>query len=678
MRLLRMPIGLATLTLLGFCPIRLAAQEANVEIIATLLAAEDSRQFNVPVLRSALSNPDSTVRSAAAMSIGRLKDPRGLPLLQRLLLDPDSLVQANAIFAIGILGDSDGVAHLLDRSRDPTPLSGPAALELITAVARLGGDRAAGFIRGVLEGTALPSRDDAIYLARRAALEAWRLGPRAPIDGLLGLVGDAKEDTRYAAIYSLGRLKARAAASRMLDALSDRTAPQVRAAATRTLTSAYADSAGLKPGSVVDVLLRTTTDPDAGVRVQGLRSLATFHSERAIPKVLPLLEDQVDNVQVQAAEALGDLPGQGALAELARVAGGTKGTFARRRAALLSLAKLDSATYAAAAPRYEASSDWRERAAAAEGWARYAGASRTRFLTDRDPRVVAAAFQAWAGQVEGPDPDLLDMSRKLLSSSDAGVRVVAADVLSRGADATDIPGLVSSIKRARPDSFPDAELSALGALMEIRKMSAEAARAVDHQALPAIPAPQDYLIRRWAEANWPVASDAWGSAYPVRTGRSLEDYRDIARKYVVGQLPSRYPKVRMDVERLGVVELELFGPEAPLTVANFLGLVDRRFFDGIRFHRVIPNFVVQAGDPRGDGFGGPGGAIRDEINRRRYDPYVLGMALSGPDTGASQWFITLAQQPHLDGGYTVFGEVTDGVPVLLRITQGDQIRTIRR
>lgn len=678
MRFLPTRASLVAAAILGLSALRLGAQESNVEVIATLLAAEDARQFNQAVLRSASNHPDSTVRSAAAMSIGRLRDPRGLPLLARLLRDPDSLVQANTVFAVGILGDTGGVALLLDRARDPTPLSGPAALELITAVARLGGERSAGFLRGVLEGTALPSREDEIYLARRAALEAWRLGPRAPIDALLGLVGDTKEDTRYAAIYSLGRLKARAAASRMLDALSDRTAPQVRAAAARTLTRAYADSAGLKAESVVDVLLRTTNDPDPGVRVQGLRSLATFHAERVIPKVLPLLEDPVNNVQVQAAEALGELPGQGALSELTRIAGGTRGTFARRRTALLSLAKLDSAAFAAAAPRYEGSNDWRERAAPAEGWARYAGAPRTRFLTDRDPRVIAAAFQAWAAQVEGPDPALLEMSRKLLASNDAAVRATAADVLSRGADATDIPILVSAIKSARPDSFPDAQLSALGALMEIRKASPEAARAVDHEALPAIPAPEDYLIRRWAETNWPAASDAWGSAYPVGTGRSLEDYRDIARKYVVGQLPTRYPRVRMDVDQLGVVELELFGPEAPLTVANFLGLVDRRFFDGMRFHRVVPNFVVQAGDPRGDGFGGPGGTIRDEINRRRYNQYVLGMALSGPDTGASQWFITLAQQPHLDGGYTVFGQVTDGVPVLLRITQGDQIRTIRR
>jgi cyclophilin family peptidyl-prolyl cis-trans isomerase len=93
---------------------------------------------------------------------------------------------------------------------------------------------------------------------------------------------------------------------------------------------------------------------------------------------------------------------------------------------------------------------------------------------------------------------------------------------------------------------------------------------------------------------------------------------------------------------------------------------------------VVPNFVVQGGDPRGDGWGGPGEAIRDEINPRRYKSYTLGMALSGPDTGGSQWFITLSPQPHLDGSYTVFGQVTVGIPVLLRLTQGDRIRTIRR
>ena len=121
------------------------------------------------------------------------------------------------------------------------------------------------------------------------------------------------------------------------------------------------------------------------------------------------------------------------------------------------------------------------------------------------------------------------------------------------------------------------------------------------------------------------------------------------------------------------MDLALSTWDAPLTVWNFVSLADRHYFDGQRFHRVVPNFVIQAGDPRGDGNGGPGYAIRDEINRERYDRGTLGMALSGPDTGGSQFFVTHSPQPHLDGGYTVFGQLRSGAAVLDRIVQGDRI-----
>ena len=138
------------------------------------------------------------------------------------------------------------------------------------------------------------------------------------------------------------------------------------------------------------------------------------------------------------------------------------------------------------------------------------------------------------------------------------------------------------------------------------------------------------------------------------------------------------PHVIIETESRGSIEIALLGPDAPLTVDNFLRLVDRRFFDRNRWNRVVANFVVQDGDPRGDGFGSPGGAIRDEINPNRYDTPVLGMGLSGPDTGMSQWFINLSPQPHLDGTYTVFGKVVAGGGILGRITQGDVIRSIAR
>ncbi len=115
---------------------------------------------------------------------------------------------------------------------------------------------------------------------------------------------------------------------------------------------------------------------------------------------------------------------------------------------------------------------------------------------------------------------------------------------------------------------------------------------------------------------------------------------------------------------------------APLTVDNFVTLARRGYFNNLTFHRVVPNFVAQGGDPRGDGSGGPGYQIRCEINEATYERGAVGMALSGKDTGGSQWFVTHSPQPHLDGGYTVFGRVVEGMDVVDRLARGDHIRAV--
>ncbi|HJR51772.1 MAG TPA: peptidylprolyl isomerase, partial [Gemmatimonadales bacterium] len=235
----------------------------------------------------------------------------------------------------------------------------------------------------------------------------------------------------------------------------------------------------------------------------------------------------------------------------------------------------------------------------------------------------------------------------------------------------------AAYRRTGRDSVPDPALAALGAIRAISGSSAEARARVAQEFVSSVPRPDDYLVRRWAEQNWPDLAARWGGAAPVATGRSAQDYRDLVLRFIVAPDSVARPRVIIETDQRGPMEVELLGPEAPMTVANFLRLVQRRFFDGNRWHRVVPNFVVQDGDPRGDGFGGPGGAIRDEINRHRYDGPMLGMALSGPDTGSSQWFINLSPQPHLDGTYTIFGRVRGGLVSLARITQGDVIRTIR-
>jgi cyclophilin family peptidyl-prolyl cis-trans isomerase/HEAT repeat protein len=667
----------AVLLLSGAVTRTLAAQDANIETMAALLAAEDSRSFDESMLRAALADPDSSIRTMAALSAGRLRDSRAIPLLLPLLRDRDSLTQAMVLFALGLIGDSAAAGPIIERARDAVPVSQPAAMEMITAMARIGGSGGAGLIRSVLVGSLFSGRDDQPYLIIQAAQESYRLGRAAPVNDLLGLMTDQRGDARLAAVYSLGRLRIASAAPRFLDALQDRTTAAVRAAAARSLTSSFADSARLDPAAVADALARAIGDQDAGVRVNALRSLGGFKQPRLAKRVIPLTEDPVLNVQVQAAQTLGDMGGPDAVAELARIVASPRGNWARRREALLGLAAADSAAFAAGAAGWSASGDWRERAVAATGAARWGAATVGPFLLDRDPKVVAAALQAWSDRAKEADPTLLAAARKGLASQDAGVRAVSAEIVGHAHATADIPALVTAYKSGARDSFPDAALAVLTALNAIGETSPEARLTVDREALAGLPRPTDYLIREWAEQNWTAASRVWGPAYPIETGRTMEDYRDLARRFLVSSSPYRYPVVKVEVDQLGTVELELFGPEAPLTVANFLRLVNRRYFDGQRFHRVVPNFVVQTGDPRGDGMGGPGGAIRDEINRRKYQGYIVGMALSGPDTGGSQWFITLSSQPHLDGGYTVFGRVSGGEPVLQRITQGDLIRTIR-
>ncbi|MFQ6007898.1 MAG: peptidylprolyl isomerase, partial [Candidatus Zixiibacteriota bacterium] len=126
----------------------------------------------------------------------------------------------------------------------------------------------------------------------------------------------------------------------------------------------------------------------------------------------------------------------------------------------------------------------------------------------------------------------------------------------------------------------------------------------------------------------------------------------------------------------GEVRIELYFDAAPLTVMNFIELTKDGFYDGLMFHRVEPNFVVQGGDPRGDGWGGPGYYIRSEYSDEPYRRGTVGMATSGKDTGGSQFFITLAPQPHLEGRYTVFGQVIEGMEVIDQIVVGDIIETI--
>ncbi len=140
--------------------------------------------------------------------------------------------------------------------------------------------------------------------------------------------------------------------------------------------------------------------------------------------------------------------------------------------------------------------------------------------------------------------------------------------------------------------------------------------------------------------------------------------------------PAFSPQLYLDTDK-GTIQVELAVLDAPLTTRALEALARRGFFDGLTVHRVVPGFVAQMGDPRGDGEGGPGFTLRDEINERPYLRGTVGMALDWADTGGSQFFIAVAPEPHLDGRYTVVGTVVKGMDVVDRLEQGDRIRRAR-
>jgi cyclophilin family peptidyl-prolyl cis-trans isomerase len=214
------------------------------------------------------------------------------------------------------------------------------------------------------------------------------------------------------------------------------------------------------------------------------------------------------------------------------------------------------------------------------------------------------------------------------------------------------------------DDLNDAALAILDSL---GKQKTRAANEAIKSALDST----DHLLRRKAvtllKANG--AGDFSSRIGSVQTRNTMADYRRAVAR--IGT------SVRAVVSTTkGPFMIELLPGEATLNVDNFAQLAKRGYFNGLTFHRVVPNFVVQDGDPRGDGNGGPGYQIRCEINEVPYDRAAVGMALSGKDTGGSQWFVTHSPQPHLDGGYTVFGRVVAGMEIVDRIVRGDVIRSI--
>jgi cyclophilin family peptidyl-prolyl cis-trans isomerase/HEAT repeat protein len=655
-------------------PVRLAADD--ITSVALLLRMEDGRRLDTALVARLLADPLPEVRGRAAFAAGRLRDPAATPLLLRAATDPDPAVRGRAAFALGVAGDtSAAVIEALTALAAGARAQPAPAREAAAALGLLASPAGRPALEALLGAGNVPA-----IVRHEALLAIWRL-PRAattvPAVAPWLTAGDA--ETRWRAAYALWRVGGVDAVPLLLAALADGD-DRVRANAARGLRAPLADSAGLRSEAFASALA-AAADPHPHVRINALRLLPAYRdNDRALPVLIDRLRDEDANTAVAAAQALAETADPRAAAALAAAARDAALPDGLRSAALTSWLRLDSEAAATTVEAWAADNGWLLRMHAAVALAalpaQRAAPVLERLARDAHPLVASRALAAL-----GPVTDSLPVLRRLfheqLASPHVLVRAAAVTGLGREATAADLDVLLLAYDRARADPTREAAMAAVTALGRLIRAGVPADRAFFARFGPTGP-PGDAAVHRAIVQQIGPVPAAWGTPAVGPEARPLAFYEDVVRRLVAPVLAGE-PAPRVAIATLhGDIVLEMAAADAPLTVHNFLSLLDRGYYAGTRWHRVVPNFVLQDGDPRGDGSGGPGHVIRDEINPLRYARGALGMALSGPDTGGSQFFITHSPQPHLDGGYTIFGRVVDGMDAADRVVQDEPIAGFRR
>ena len=620
-----------------------------LEARAAMLMLEDERRFDADAIARAANGADPAVRAAAARAAGAIGDRRGSPLLARLSRDTDSRVRAAAALGLETAGDAGGTGPAEALLADPEPRVRCAAARAAASL-RTPTGRAA-----LVAAVGADPRPCFLYALARFGDEESAAAARA-------LAAAPEADVRRAAVYAFARNPVPGSSAALLRALSD---PDGEAAAWAARALGI-----LADPSALSALLAALDRPEAGVRTLALNAIAALEEKAPAPaapdrvaRIVALSRAADPSVATAAIAALRVFPGDREAFRTVHALAAS-GNGRRRDVAFASEMAMLGDRGRGRIGDAIGSPDAALRAVAAASLARLpedaAAPLREEFLRDPSPRVREAAVAAVPADA-AHRPAL----EALLADADAGVRSAVVDRLAEADDPAALPAIRAALAASRGDGIPDVALSAVHAAARLK---GDAARAL---LLDAADGPRVLVAREARRAL--VASFGGDPAAlalpPYSTGRTRAEYEAIL------EAAGDDHRATVTTTR-GVFTIALDVASAPLTVANFETLARRKFFDGTAFDRVVPWFVVQGGDPTGTLHGGPGYEIRDELGGGEYLPGRVGMGLEGPDTGGSQWFVTLSRQPHLDGRYPLFGRVIDGQDVVARIEQGDRVLSV--
>ena len=625
-----------------------------------------------PDLIRFLSDGEARMRRRAALAIGRVGLAEGVPPLVGLLADTDPEVRQMAAFALGLIGDKSAREPLVRALADASPLVQGSAAEALGLIGDTAAADAIGrFVGQSVQSGALaqtPAEEDDVR--RDTPSSAVRLGIHALVrlkayPQLASAVLDGNGQPRvrwWPVAYALQRLEDARALPALLTLAKD-PQPYTRAFAVKGL-------AALKDPSALPVLMPLLTSGERAVLVETIRALGRIGDPSAAEPLLRLVRDPAadPHVRLEAVGAIGSLHVPAVAETLLDIL--SDASPAVRGAALRSLAAFDPENFVTVLSGLDSDSHWSVRALLATVLGTLpleAGMPRLEaLLTDPDQRVIPFVL---ASLVKMKAPKAIPILVERLKSDDPVVRAAAATGLGTLKPAEGAQALAEAYRRGEGDSTYAARAAALAALAQY---GAAAATPVLTSAF----ADKDWAVRVRAvtllkQLDPAAAADADARIRPAPTTVAPEVY--LALKLTT---PPVSIHAYLETDR-GLIQIELAVLDAPLTVANFVNLARKGYFNGLSVHRVVPDFVMQDGDPRGDGEGTPGYTIRDELNERPYLRGAVGMALDWQDTGGSQYFITHSPQPHLDAKYTVFGRVIAGMDVVDKIQQWDVIRRVR-
>lgn len=710
-------------------------QTIPLDVEVQILKAEDLRIYD-DGLAAKLDHAMPTVRVRAALAAGRIGDSKALPALLVLAkADKNIEVRRMAVFALGETeadAAADGVIALLaDKDTEIRARAYEALGKIAAALPEAKKNEKERLGKAIADGV---QKETEIVVIEKALTAILRARPAEGGKAATALLSHANASVRATALNALARLQYKEAGPSAAKLLTDKD-PIVRANAARVLATAQdADSlagliklaAGDDDSRVRVSSLRALTarKQDAAMRLmkQAQNLLAQAEEEMTgkssppppaepegqqtsgkpePPRVLPKPPASVRLVKqrpTQLNELLtyATMFGQVATTQKTKVA---VAWLERLRKLVnytapeveIALARLDPSVTYAAASLETADLSWQSYAAIAQGLGEIANlkpappADVSKRATDvlsgwlESEKISAVAKPTILTAFAAFKPaELETVARRLLKNSDVLIRANAAEILGEKPSDANTAVLIEAlgVELAHP---PDLNDSALAILSALGKQKNSLATSAMRKALDS----PDMLIQKAAidELRKVLPKDEADKLATLKVASIFTD-ADYRRTLQRGR-SGRPVTATLQTER-GSFTIKLDPKNAPLTVQSFVNLAtgkypnakSKGYFNGISFHRVVPNFVIQGGDPRGDGNGGPGYQIRCEINTNEYSRAAVGMALSGKDTGGSQWFVTHSPQPHLDGGYTIFGYVTSGMEVVDHIQRGDKILSV--